>query len=76
MNIDLASALRRLLKSLCRAGLTAAITATPPLSSHSAENIPAVQATVTTVRLLPDEAQADFDFMRRVLEEAHPGLYR
>lgn len=65
-----------LLKWLCHGGLTPAIAAISLFPIRAAENISAGQTAVTTVGLSPDEAQADFDFMLRVLEEAHPGLYR
>ncbi len=33
-------------------------------------------SSVTSDNVSPDQPLADFDFMRKVLEEAHPGLYR
>jgi hypothetical protein len=36
----------------------------------------AVGASSTIKELTAGQMQADFDLMRRVLEEAHPGLYR
>ena len=41
-----------------------------------AANVSANQNSSVTGRLQPAEAQADFDLMRKALEEAHTGLYR
>lgn len=76
MNYDLSIALRGALKSFCRAGLKAAVVAFPLLPCKSAENLSAVQAAPAAAPLSASDAQADFDFMRKALEEAHTGLYR
>ena len=39
-------------------------------------DIVAAQTPAVTTELTPEKAQADFDLMRRALEEAHTGLYR
>jgi C-terminal processing protease CtpA/Prc len=41
-----------------------------------AGNASVTQSSSVTGKLQPAEAQADFDLMRRALEEAHTGLYR
>src|SRR5262245_43492348 len=41
-----------------------------------AGNVSGTQSSVATGKLQPAEAQADFDLMRKALEEAHTGLYR
>src|SRR5262245_31173164 len=41
-----------------------------------AGNASVTQSSSVTGKLQPAEAQADFDLMRRALEEAHGGLYR
>src|SRR5262245_33414436 len=41
-----------------------------------AGNATVTQSSSVTGKLQPAEAQADFDLMRRALEEAHAGLYR
>lgn len=70
MFLDRSVAPRGLLKSFSRAGLNAAIAAFTLLPCQSADNVS------TAAELSPADAQADFDFMRAALEEAHPGLYR
>ena len=50
-----------------------------PLAASSqteADNTPATPIPAATKEIAPAAAQADFDLMRRALEEAHPGLYR
>lgn len=76
MNTDLSTALRRLLKSLCRAGLATAILVISLLPCQSADNVAAVQTAATIAELSSAEARTDFDLMRRALEEFHAGLYR
>lgn len=65
-------------KYLLLALLTALIT--PVLGADScptgANNTSATGIPAATGELKSTEAQADFDLMRRDLEEAHPGLYR
>jgi hypothetical protein len=41
-----------------------------------AGNVSGAQSSSVTGQLQPAEAQADFDLMRKALEEAHSGLYR
>jgi len=41
-----------------------------------AGNASGTQSSTAPVKLQPAEAQADFDLMRKALEEAHSGLYR
>src|SRR5262245_48548818 len=52
----------------------------PPLGAANfqsgAGNASVTQSSSVTGKLQPAEAQADFDLMRRALEEAHGGLYR
>src|SRR5688572_19479440 len=76
MTYDLSIALRGALKSFCRAGLKMAVVAFPLLPCTSAENLSAVPTAHAAAPLSASDAQADFDFMRKALEEAHTGLYR
>ncbi|MGH9935304.1 MAG: hypothetical protein ACREAM_03605, partial [Blastocatellia bacterium] len=41
-----------------------------------AVNVSGAQSSSVIGKLQPAEAQADFDLMRKALEEAHSGLYR
>ena len=41
-----------------------------------AGNVSGAQSSSAPVKIQPAEAQADFDLMRKALEEAHTGLYR
>src|SRR5262247_106362 len=41
-----------------------------------AGNVSGIQSSPLQGKLQPAEAQADFDLMRKALEEAHTGLYR
>ena len=55
--------------------LTCACLISPQPKAASAEVGPG-NASGATREMSPAEMQADFDLMRRALEEAHPGLYR
>jgi hypothetical protein len=76
MFTNLSSSLGGLLKSFCRAGLWVAIVAIAILPCKSSDNLSAVGTVPAKAGLSPTDAQADFDFMREALEEAHPGMYR